>query len=315
MKLKIEDVVICLALLLSFSTTLLMAIANESWGTHFPSSLIAFFAAVGVAALIYRFLGGSEGSEFRMGVLKVTGSAAILFGATWLLGDRIRDESILYRSDKEFRTALAGKGAEITRKTILLAQTEADLAKATKTNINLTDKVERLEARVADLSAQRSTYAIDQVRRMKPDDTFVSSIRRMIANEDEPFGSTLRDMDAKVTLNDAMTNVNVYRICVDTQDALFRGLETQKDRLRLRRNSTDGDTLMVDAVRGGTIKADVTVCPQNGPRTFDIQITCADAVKLFPDRIARCTGLKPVYQPGFTTIRGEKVTLGALPPR
>ena len=301
MKLKIEDVVICLALLLSFSTTLLMAIANESWGTHFPSSLIAFFAAVCVAALIYRFLGGSEGSEFRMGVLKVTGSAGILFGATWLLGDRIRDESLLYRTQREYGPALAQKQAFVT--------------KLTELNGELKDKAQRLEARVAELSAKQSGYTIEQIRRMKADDGFVSTIRRMVANEDEPFRLTLREMQARLTLNDAMTNANVYRICVDTQDKLFSDLETQKDRLRIRRNSGDGNTYVVDVVRSGTITPDASVCSANGPRTFDIQITCADAVTLFPDRIERCAGLKPVYQPGVSTIRGERVLLGALPPR
>jgi len=301
MKLKIEDVVICLALLMSFSTTLLMAIANESWGTHFPSSLIAFFAAVCVAALIYRFLGGSEGSEFRMGVLKVTGSAGILFGATWLLGDRIREESALYRTESEYRPALEAKQAIVTR--------------LTDANVALEDKAQRLEARVAELSAAHSGYTVEQIRRMKADDGFVSTIRRMVANEDEPFRQTLREVPARVTLNDAMTNMNVYRICIDTQETLFRDLETQKDRLRIRRNSGDGDTRVADVVRGGTITPDASVCPTSGPRTFDIQITCADAVTLFPDRIELCAGLKPVYQSGVSTIRGERVTLGALPPR
>jgi len=301
MKLKIEDIVICLALMLSFSTTLLMSIANESWGTHFPSSLIAFFAAVCVAALLYRFLGGSEGSEFRMGVLKVTGSGAILLGATWFLGDRIRAETAIYRTEAEYRPALEAKQAAVTR--------------LTETNLALDEKVQRLETRVAELSAGHSGYTIEQIRRMQPDDAFVSAIRRMVANEDMPFRLTLREMPVRVTLNDAMTDANVYRICVDTQEALFRDLETQKDRLRIRRNTGDGDTHVVDVVRGGTITGDAAVCPASGPRTFDIQITCADAATLFPDRIARCSGLKPVYQPNVTTIRGERVTLGALPPR
>lgn len=301
MKLKIEDVVICLALLLGFSTSLLMAIANEFWGTHFPSSLIAFFAAVSVAALIYRFLGGSEGSEFKMGVLKVTGSAAILFGATWFLGDRIRSETLMYQTDIGYRTVLAEK-----------AKAVADL---TTLNADLTSKIQHLETRVADLSGARSGYTIEQIRRMKADDAFVSTIRRMFVNEDDPFRQTLREMPALVTLNDAMTDTNVYRICVDTQLALFKDLETQKDRIRMRRNGGDGDTHAVDIIRGGTIASDATVCSKTMPRSFDIQITCADAAKLFPDRIQRCAGLKPVYQPGITSIRGERVTLGALPPR
>jgi len=299
MKLTIDDVVICLALLLGFSTSLLMAIANQSWGTHFPPSLIAFFAAVSVAALIYRFLGGSGDAQFRMGVLQITGSAAILFGATWFLGGKIMEESILFQTDGEYAPKLAEKQAELERTNDVVAR--------------LGEDKRDLEARLTALSKGQKGDIIGQIRRMRPDDPTISNIRRMIINEDAPFQETLRQIPARVTLNDAMTNTNVYRICLDTQISLFSDLDTQKDRLRMRRNRADGDARVVDMVRGGTIE-NPQVCSADRNRSFDIQITCADAVQLFPDRIARCNGLKPVWQPGSTTIRGESVTLGALPP-
>ncbi len=301
MKLTIEDLVICLALLLGFSTSLMLAIANESWGTHFPSSLIAFFASVSIAALIYRFLGGSGEAQFRMGVLQVTGSAAVMLGATWLLGDRIQMETALFRTDAEYRPQLDSK--------------QAALADAQERNRKLLEQVHDLTERVSDLGTDKAKYSIDQVRRMRSDDPFVTGLRRMVVNEDAPFRQTLADLSARVTLNDAMTDSNVYRICTDTQAKLFDGLDTQNDRLRMRRNYGDGETRIVDMVRGGTIDPDAQVCGAGPGKTFDIQITCADATKLFPDRITRCNGLKPVYQPGYNSIRGERVTLGALPPR
>ena len=300
MKLTIDDVVICLALLLGFSTSLLMAIANQSWGTNFPASMIAFFAAVSVAALIYRFLGGSGEAQFRMGVLQITGSAAILFGATWFLGDRIKGDSTLLQTDAEYAPKLEEKQKALTR--------------ARAANADLRDRNSELEERITAISKGRNGDIIGQIRRMRPDDPVISTIRRMIANEDVPFQETLRQLPARVTLNDSMTATNVYRICLPVQIRLFDNLDTQKDRLRMRRNRPDGDARVVDMVRGGTID-DPRACAPTGDRSFDIQITCADAVRLFPDRIERCNGLKPVWQPGATTIRGEAVTLGALPPR
>lgn len=301
MKLTIDDVVICLALLLGFSTSLVMLIANQSWGTHFPASMIAFFAAVSVAALIYRFLGGSGDAQFRMGVLQITGSAAILFGATWFLGGQIKDESTLFQTDGEYAPKLAEKQAALNR-------AKEDVAR-------LIEEKRDLESKLTEVSKGRNGDMIGQIRSMRPDDPTISNIRRMIANEDPPFQETLRQLPARVTLNDAMTNANVYRICLDTQVSLFQNLDTQKDRLRMRRNRADGNTGYVDMVRGGTIEnAQVCTLPARD-RSFDIQITCADAAQLFPDRIIRCNGLKPVSQPGATTIRGEMVTLGALPPR
>lgn len=83
----------------------------------------------------------------------------------------------------------------------------------------------------------------------------------------------------------------------------------------MRRTYGDAETRAVDMVRGGTITSDGGACPVGSGRTFDVQITCADAIQLFPDRILRCSGLNPVYTPGFSTIRGERVMVGALPPR
>jgi hypothetical protein len=300
MKLTIDDIVICLALLLGFSTSLVLLIANESWGTHFPPSIIAFFAAISVAALTYRFLGGANNAEFGLGVLRVTGSTAVLMGATWLLGDKIAEQSALFRTEGEYRPAL-----ERIKKEIATVRSE---------NETLTNRVGDLQVNVAQLRAMKTGYSIDQVRKMRPDDDFVSDIRRMLANEDPPFRQTLKDIAARVTLNDAMVDTNVYRICTDTQDRLFSGLETQKDRLRMRRTFGEGEARVVDMVRGGTITPDGSVCPTSG-RSFDIQITCADAVRLFPDRIERCVGLKPIYRSGVASIRGERVSLGALPPR
>jgi hypothetical protein len=301
MKLTIEDVVICLALLLGFSTSLLMAIANQSWGTSFPPSLIAFFACVSVAALIYRFLGGSGDAQFKMGVLQVTGSAAVLLGGTWLLGDRIGDETVLYRTESQYRPKLEARQQEVTR--------------LRRQNLDLTRRADILEGRVAALGSGKDRYTIEEVRRMAPDDEFVTGIRRMVANEDPPFRDTIRNIPALVTLNDAMIDSHVYRICSDKQEALFAGLETQKNRLRMRRTFGEGETRTADMERGGLITQEGGVCPTDATRTFDIQITCADARTLFPDRIERCAGLKAVYLPGFNSIRGQRVMLGALPPQ
>lgn len=300
MKLTIDDVVICLALVLGFSVSLMLSIANQVWGARFPPSLIAFFAAISVAALNYRFLGGSGDAQFRMGVLRVTGSAAIVFGAMWFLGNRIEDQTLLYTTDAQYRPAIESNRAENTR-----------LARA---NAVLTKEVNDLKDRLTELGSGKTKYSIDEIKRMPPDHEFVSAIRRLIANEDPPFRQTLKEISALVTINDSMVTPNVYRICPDTQERLFAGLETRKDRLRMRRAYGDGETGSVDMDRGGLILPDADVCPVGGRRTFDIQITCADAAKLFPDRIARCSGLKPIFAPGVSTIRGSKVSLGALPP-
>ncbi len=145
-----------------------------------------------------------------MGVLQLTGSAAILLGATWLLGDRIRLETALYETDAQYRPALDAKQEEVNA--------------LKRTRLKLAEERDALQEQVTELSAGKTNYSIDQVRKMRPDNTFVSGIRRMVANEDPPFRETLKEVAALVTLNDAMTAANVYRICTDTQARLFDGL-------------------------------------------------------------------------------------------
>lgn len=50
-----------------------------------PSVMISVFLSAGIAALVYRFLGGIQGATFTVGALKLTGTIAALIGvAFWI---------------------------------------------------------------------------------------------------------------------------------------------------------------------------------------------------------------------------------------
>ena len=50
-----------------------------------PPIVVSFFLATGVAALVYKFLGGVEGTSYVIGTLKVTGTLAALVGVAMVI--------------------------------------------------------------------------------------------------------------------------------------------------------------------------------------------------------------------------------------
>lgn len=103
MKWVLEDVAICLTVTISLAISLSLSLLLVIWDYPFPPSLITFFAGISVAALIYRFLGGSQDAKIAMGIIQVSGSAALLFGITFLLGDKISTQMGLFKTSEQYR--------------------------------------------------------------------------------------------------------------------------------------------------------------------------------------------------------------------
>jgi hypothetical protein len=72
-----------------------------------PPIVGALLLATGVAALIYRFLGGIADSTFTVGALKLTGTAAFLVGMTWYLNGQL--ESQLAKAQDAAEALVASK--------------------------------------------------------------------------------------------------------------------------------------------------------------------------------------------------------------
>jgi hypothetical protein len=60
----LEDIVLSIAIALGLLVGLYLSYAVAIQGAHYPPTLITIFLAVGVAALIYRFVGGLGGVTF-----------------------------------------------------------------------------------------------------------------------------------------------------------------------------------------------------------------------------------------------------------
>ena len=64
-----------------------------------PAVVVAVVLACAVALLVYDFMGGISEAGFKLGPLKVTGSAAVLFGGAWLINQALEPQLEQIRRD------------------------------------------------------------------------------------------------------------------------------------------------------------------------------------------------------------------------
>jgi hypothetical protein len=284
----LNDVIICVTIGLSLILALFFSVSLVERHLDYPPTLISVFLGLSVAALTYRFLGGVDGTEFRVGVLKLGGSAALLIGTTWFLSERIKDELNILTSSAGYRTRIAQLATEV-------ADRGKEVAARDQT-------IRQLRVTIEQMPDQAAAASIEQIRKMTPDDPRIKAIRQMVASHEPPFGETIRDMTARVAMVPMPNDGAFYNICPATYAALYKDVDPNSKILVSRSIGADGDNVSIILERNGRIGNDVCEKPS---RDFEMQIGCATALKLFPDIMTSCgDGAK---------IRGQSLTVGALP--
>lgn len=284
----LDDIVVCTAVVLGLLIALLLSWLLVEQGAPYPPTLISVFLGIAVAALTYRFLGGTAGTEFSVGLLKLGGSAALLLGTTWFVGDRLRDEIKLYASMDTYRE-------EITN--LQKGQNGRDAT------------IKELRRKLAALPKERDALTLAEIRQLEPDDPLIRDIRRLVEGQEGPFRQTIRELVVRVSVAAIGRRGPQFTICGDTLEALNAGIDVPETQVLLSRTLADGSPVSIKAERAGRISADVcakadTQAEDSPVREFDIQINCEVAETLFPDTIANCAEAGQ--------LRGRKVTLGAL---
>ena len=284
----IDDIVICVAVGVSLLIALALSWMAFVHHAEIPPTLISTFLGIVVAALTYRFLGGSAGTEFSVGLLKLGGSAALLLGTTWFVGDRMRDEIRLYSETKAFREQITSLSTERDH----LVQTVTDRDGA----------IDTLQRRLAGAPSARGRLTIEEIKKLRPDDPFIRDLRQLVAGQEGPFSPTLREISVRIAVVVIAGDQPMFNICPDTLGKLNEGIDVPQTRVKLSRAvGAQAESASVTADRAG--KIDLDFC-QNAQREFDMQINCQAALRLFPDVLSTCAeGVK---------ARGMRVTLGAL---
>lgn len=283
----LEDIVLSIAVALGLLIALYLSYALAVRGDQYPPTLIAAFLAIGTAALIYRFMGGLGGTEFTAGLLRLGGSAAFFAGMIWFVGDRLRDEVGLYASAEPFRQEISNLKAQ------------RDHAQAVSRGQN--EELRRLRSAVRTGNCPDAGCTIAEVRRMQPNDPFVQNIRRLVEGQEPPFSPILRELPVRVSVIASPAGNPAFNICSNTLSKLNEGVEVPNPSARLTRTQEDGSTASVTARRAGKVGEDVC---SNAQRDFDIQINCAAALALFPDKISNCAE--------SVGVRGSTISIASL---
>lgn len=276
----LDDIVICIAVSFGLLIALFLSWQLVAKGVSYPPTLISAFLGIAIAALTYRFLGGSADAQLSMGILKLGGSAALLLGTTWFVGDRLRDEIMLYSSMDTYRKQLTSLETGFKSRG---------------------DEIAKLQRQMVQMPTARGDYTIAEIRKMRPNDPFVRDLKNLVEGQEGPFRQTLRDLVVRVSVIATSSEQPRFNICGNTLTALNEGVDVPGTEVLFSRTLPDGNPVSIRGQRAGRISEDV--CASND-RAVDVQINCPIAQALFPDALSSCAD--------GNAIRGMKVTLGAL---
>lgn len=282
-----EDIALTVTIILGFAIALYLSYALVVQGQPYPPTLISMFAGVSLAAVIYRFMGGLTSTELAMGAIKLGGSAAFVIFFIYFVGDRLREEVRLYSSTDTYREQITELEKQRDNAQAVSDKREADN--------------DRLRKQLLSAPSAQGTYSIAAIKKMKPDDPFVQSLKRLVEGGEGPFSPVLREMVVRAAVVAGTSSSPSFSICQDTLDKLNEGVEAPRTEAQLARSLDDGSTANLKADRAGKIGQDVC---SNEQRDFDVQVNCPAALKLFADKIASCAeGAK---------VRGQRITIGTL---
>jgi hypothetical protein len=223
-------------------------------GKYYPPMLHSILLGIAVAALTYRYLGGSHGSIFSVGVLKLAGSAALLIGTAYLANIGLEKQMDIGNSVQKLREA------------------ETKIVSLVADNSNLK---ETLETTKRDIEIN-----LADIEKLTPDSVLGSQLAAMAKKCLGPFSDIARDLDVRVSVAGYVSKPGTFYACDDLK---LRGESVRF--LRVCDDQSLQQSLSVTGVQGGRIAKGHC---NKSDRGFDLQIGCVDGQKLFPDHISGC---------------------------
>lgn len=286
-KKHLDDIVIIVTVALSFLAAIIFAVMM-SRGQFFPPTLLAMLLGISVSALTYRFLGGTDGTKFSIGLLGLGGSAALLLGTTWFVGDRLKAEFKIYDDSTSYRNEIAKLTNAVSERDDRVTRHENTIAV--------------LEGKLQKFPAAQTEVSLSAIKKMKPNDELIGAIRRMYKAREYPFVETLKSQPARIAVVGTIGERALYNICRDTHSKLYDGGFSNSWVMVSRSLGANGELASETLDRAGFIGEDICT---NAQRQFDIQIGCGTAQKLFADKVTSCAET--------VGLRGNMLTISALP--
>jgi regulator of replication initiation timing len=275
-----DDIVIIVVMAITLVTPILLVVWWTVEGRLFPPMLISVLFGIAIATLTYRYLGGTEKSEFSVGALKLAGSAAMLLGTTWLTNHGLSTQMTLEL--KPNRISELEQQLDVLRKRqssleggqhTLREENAEKLRQAHAEN-------SRLKQRMDEQERESARRIVAQVAALTPDDDAGKDILDLYRKKQGPFSIQKRSFDTKVRVVDKPRDADAFFACADLQ------LEAENVQLaRLLDGSVD--PVAITAKQQGLI-SDLFCNPKTGVREYSIQISCEGGKTLFPDQVSGC---------------------------
>ena len=107
MKLSQADWVIVAAVVGGSFAGLILVLLGQLAHVYSPPVVMAFFLALAMSALTYRFLGGSDGAGFKLGPVQLAGTAAVFASVMWFVNVQLAKQLDVENSQGKYQEARA----------------------------------------------------------------------------------------------------------------------------------------------------------------------------------------------------------------
>ena len=257
-----DDSVLLLIIAFCFSVPVILVIVWTVTDTLYPPMLVSILLGIGTAALTYRYLGGTKGSEFQVGALKVAGSAAMLLGTAFFSNWGLTSQMTRDHGPRTV-SSLEAKNKEL----------EVEIDK------NATEIVE-LKAKLERQTGQSQEALLQSVRNTPPDSFAGRGILDLARKGIGPFSKVKRSLSVNATITEGPKSETDFHACSDL------GLSGEKVRIYpANRDSDTTSEIFIEGKQTGDLRTDQCANPK---ASFRVRLSCKMGKALFPDSIVSC---------------------------
>lgn len=267
-----DDIVLWIVIAVCLTTPIGLCALWALQGIFFPPMLLSVLLGTAIAALTYRYLGGTIGSQFSVGVLKVAGSAGLLLGMVYLTNEGL---------SKQMDAENSGNLVKMLR-----AERDALILENRQLNKSLD---------------QANNNLLPSVEKLTPNTPQGRALLELAMAQKGPWARIVQKMDLQVAVGRYVKDKEQFAACSD--------MDLASKTIRFVRGvgqAEDLDIRSITARFAGQIES--AICDQPN-RRFSIHLSCQAALELLPDHIQSCSanGAKWQEKNGerYFTVRAE----------
>jgi cell division protein FtsB len=239
----------------------------QIYGYYYPPMLLSILLGIAVATITYKYLGGTSGSEFKVGALKLAGSSALLIGTVYFAN-----------SSLEVQMNIKDSVAKLEKAYVTIDQLNQELRTRKTEKQILKGEVEQLQAEIKQMELKYSQFLLENIKQLTPNSIGGQQILEMARKREGPFSYYEREFIANISIPGAVRD-GFFSACDDK--------ELKGERVEIVRSNEHGvDLQKVNVSYNGSISGDYC---KNSARKLDLQLGCEQGKQLFPEHISGCS--------------------------